>query len=123
MPQDPTTDFTHAFAPSVRERDVTHEELVAFIRHANHCGCDAVRCEGLLVHQSGGFDGPHLATEYRVIRERDGAVMESLTLWRTERAEALAEAALACAAPDAEPLGSTRIRLDPHPVDTCALCL
>jgi hypothetical protein len=114
-----TTTYTHALTLNVRDAD--RAGLAKFIRHANHCGCDAVRCEGVIVHQTGGFDGPHLVPEYRVIRERDGAVMESLSLWDEADAERFAALAVACA--DGEPLGGTRFRLDPHPADTCRACL
>lgn len=60
---------------------------------------------------------------YGVIRESDGAEMESLSLWRGDRAEALADVALACAAPEAPPLNARRIRLDPHPAGYCPACL
>lgn len=112
--------FTHAAA--LRIVDTDRAGLAAFIRHGNHCACDAVRCDGVVVHQCGGFDGPHEVASYTVLRESDGAVVESLSLWRPERAEHLADVAIACAAEDAEPLGDKRVRLDPHPEGTCRAC-
>lgn len=116
-----TPAFTHAAAFNVREGD--RAALVAFIQRANHCPCDALRCGGVLVHQTGGFDGPHLVPSYCVIRESDGAEVAALSLWRDGRAEVLADVALGCARPEVLPLNATRIRLDPHPAGYCPACL
>lgn len=62
----------------LRTVDVDLAGLVAFVRRGNHCACDAVRHGGAVVRQTSGFDGPHECRAYHVIREADGAVVESV---------------------------------------------
>jgi len=135
-----TTTFTHAIALRAVDTDVAG--LVAFVRKGNHCGCDAVRHGGLVVHQVAGFDGPHQCRAYHVVREADGAIVDLIeesspsayvhatgaeqgfAFWARAHAETDEDiAAHVLAGTSGKPLDARRLRIDPHPAGDCPACL
>lgn len=135
----------HTHAAAYRITDTDPAGVVAFVREGNHCPCDAVRCNGLVVYQSAGFDGPHMRRAYEVVRESDGAAVESIeehapsalcyergieqtfAAWASGHVESDDDlrAAIFGRAPHAPhaPLDGRRLRFDPHPAGFCRHCL
>ena len=102
--------------------DVDPAQLAHRLKEHSFCGCVGFRCEGYLwLNDSTSADA---IQEFAVVRESDGAQIESITVSWAE-AEWIEEFHAALTAPDSAPPPNTYGTLLPHSLehgDACPLC-